>query len=172
MKKGLFRRMRNSPWKEMKGKIPCLSGKHFVNGGNDVVHIHAEFFQHLRSGSGEAEAVDAHGFPWQPRYFHQRSVTPASTETLLMQEEGSTLSRYSAGCASKRKKLGMETTRIPSPDVFHRFQGQFQFGTTGKNNGFQGALFLPGDVGSFQHAFPAGLNGDAVQRSHFLARSG
>lgn len=53
--------------------------------------------------------------PWQPRYFHQRSVTPASTETLFAQEGGSTLSRYSADCLSKRKKLGMETTRIPSP---------------------------------------------------------
>lgn len=51
-----------APEKGMAGQCPGLLGQHLLNGGDDVIHVHAEFLQHLGAGSGEAEAVDAHGF--------------------------------------------------------------------------------------------------------------
>jgi len=48
--------------------------------------------------------------PSEPTYFHQPTVTPASTAS-LGRPAGSTLALYSADCSSKSFQLGKLTTR-------------------------------------------------------------
>ena len=53
--------------------------------------------------------------PSRPTYLRQKSVTPASIATRFLHQPGSTLSRYSSGCASKTFVHGIETTRTATP---------------------------------------------------------
>src|SRR5579863_7472607 len=54
--------------------------------------------------------------PFEPTYFHQPSVAPASTANLGT-PAGSTLALYSADCASKSFQLGKLTTRARMPSA-------------------------------------------------------
>ena len=122
----------------MRGNIPCLFGQNLVDGGNDVVHIHAEFFQNLCSGSGEAETVDAHGFPLAAQIFPPE-VRDSGFYGNSPHAGGG---KHAFPVFGRLRVKAAEAWHGDDPDsfpcFFRRFQSQFQFGTAGKNNGFQG----------------------------------